>query len=109
MPAAESIDYPCPACGFRTFSLPPGSFEICPVCRWEDDNVQFTCQEMASGANDRSLVECQAETIRRLPLHIQVAEGYRRDHGWRPWEKDDAVVNGAQPNKETISPYYWRR
>lgn len=33
--------YPCVCCGFLTLAEPPpGTFEICSVCRWEDDNVQ---------------------------------------------------------------------
>ncbi|NLK46035.1 MAG: hypothetical protein GX297_05205 [Treponema sp.] len=31
------MKYPCPCCGNRTLSQPDyGSFEICPVCYWED-------------------------------------------------------------------------
>ena len=33
---------PCPCCGFLTRSEPDhGKFEICSVCNWEDDDVQF--------------------------------------------------------------------
>ena len=28
--------YVCPCCGYRTL-LNPGRYEICNVCRWEDD------------------------------------------------------------------------
>ena len=48
--------YACPCCGYLTLSeKPPGTFEICPVCRWEDDNVQFDDPNFAGGANDMSL------------------------------------------------------
>lgn len=34
--------YTCPCCGYKTLEeCPPGTFEICPICHWEDDNVQF--------------------------------------------------------------------
>ena len=36
-------------------SEPPGTFEICPVCFWEDDNVQFDDPEYEGGANGISL------------------------------------------------------
>ena len=29
--------YPCPVCGSLEMSEPIGSFDICPVCGWEDD------------------------------------------------------------------------
>ncbi|MEU0987837.1 CPCC family cysteine-rich protein [Streptomyces sp. NPDC005953] len=33
--------YPCPCCGRLVHQSPPGSFQICPVCGWEDDLVQL--------------------------------------------------------------------
>lgn len=54
------IDYPCPCCGYLTISEPPpGTFEICPVCRWEDDDVQFNDIDFRGGANENSLREAR--------------------------------------------------
>src|SRR5215212_9855804 len=40
----------CPCCDFLTLVQPPtGTFAICPVCRWEDDNVQFENVDRAGG------------------------------------------------------------
>ncbi|MBX9654767.1 hydrolase [bacterium] len=51
----------CPCCGCRTLSNePPGSFEICPVCFWEDDKVQFDDPTFRGGANEDSLEEARA-------------------------------------------------
>ncbi|MFN3326555.1 MAG: CPCC family cysteine-rich protein [Bryobacteraceae bacterium] len=48
--------YPCPCCGYLTIGeQPPGTFEICAVCGWEDDNVQFEDPNYAGGANKVSL------------------------------------------------------
>jgi len=48
--------YPCPCCGYLTLlEEPPGTFDICPVCGWEDDNVQFRNPDWAVGANKVSL------------------------------------------------------
>jgi hypothetical protein len=48
--------YPCPCCKYLTLSeKPPGTFEICEVCGWEDDNVQFEDPNYAGGANSVSL------------------------------------------------------
>ena len=46
----------CPCCGCLTLDEePPGTFEICPVCWWEDDNVQFDDPSYRGGANTRQL------------------------------------------------------
>ncbi|WP_367576145.1 CPCC family cysteine-rich protein [Pelagibius sp. CAU 1746] len=48
--------FPCPCCGYLTFSSPPpGTFEICPVCYWEDDPIQSSNPNYAGGANTISL------------------------------------------------------
>ncbi len=36
-----------------------GSFEICPVCSWEDDDVQFDNPTYKGGANVESLEEAK--------------------------------------------------
>ena len=41
-PCPSRMRYACPCCGFLTLDeAPPGTFAICPVCFWEDDDVQF--------------------------------------------------------------------
>ncbi len=52
--------YPCPCCRFLTLSeKPPGTFEICPVCRWEDDYAQYNNPSLVGGANKVSLNQAQ--------------------------------------------------
>jgi hypothetical protein len=52
--------YPCPCCGYLTLtSEPPGSYELCPVCWWEDDQVQFRDPGYRGGANEESLNEAR--------------------------------------------------
>jgi len=54
------MKYACPCCGIKTLdSKPPGSLEICPVCHWEDDDVQFSSPDYAGGANHVSLHEAR--------------------------------------------------
>lgn len=54
-PAARELGY-CPCCGYLT--LPegaPGSYEVCPVCHWMDDPLQFADEEYVSDTNHVSL------------------------------------------------------
>lgn len=52
--------YACPCCGFLTLNEPPpGTYEICPVCYWEDDPVQFEDPAFAGGANRVSLTQAR--------------------------------------------------
>lgn len=53
--------FPCPCCHCLTRSEDlSGTFEICPVCGWEDDNVQFEKPDSPGGANTMSLNEARA-------------------------------------------------
>jgi len=50
--------YPCLCCDYLTRGEPPnGSYEICPVCFWEDDPVQSEDHAYSGGANTLSLNE----------------------------------------------------
>lgn len=81
-------DYPCPGCGFLTLSESVGSFGTCPVCGWEDDNVQAADPLYQGGANGISLADHQAAILRELPLSIHEHLGFRRDPTWRPHAVD---------------------
>jgi hypothetical protein len=45
---------------------PPGTFEICGVCGWEDDDAQFRDPDLRGGANEKSLNETRARWEKRL-------------------------------------------
>ena len=49
--------FKCPVCGKYTFKNGPGSYEICPVCGWEDDKAQYHDPTLSGGANRLSLKE----------------------------------------------------
>jgi hypothetical protein len=51
--------YPCPCCGRLVHEGSPGSSYICPVCLWEDDQLQLRWPLYAAGANKMSLVDAQ--------------------------------------------------
>jgi hypothetical protein len=52
---SEKLKYPCPCCGYKTLDDRAGTFGICPVCYWEDDNLQSDNPNYEGGANDISL------------------------------------------------------
>ena len=49
------MKYKCPCCGYYTLEEPPGNYEICPVCFWEDDPKASSAPNIAFGANHISL------------------------------------------------------
>ena len=53
--------FACACCGFLTLSTAAGegSYELCPVCYWEDDGVQFADPDYPGGANDPTLNEAR--------------------------------------------------
>jgi hypothetical protein len=54
-PAARELGY-CPCCGYLTLTeSQPGSYEVCPVCHWMDDPIQFSDVEYVSDTNHVSL------------------------------------------------------
>ena len=59
--------YPCPCCGHLTLSEDTHStYEICSVCGWEDDPVQFKNPDFKGGANKESLNEAKAQLAVKL-------------------------------------------
>jgi len=56
----ESMTYKCPCCGYYTLDEAPGNtYNICPVCYWEDDFVQFKDFIYSHGANAVSLEQAR--------------------------------------------------
>lgn len=110
--------YPCPSCGFLVFGEPPGSYEICPVCNWEDDCVQLASPGMRGGANKESLKEYQDGILEKIPPHVMQMEDLERDPEWRPLEKHEVrrwpeaqeTNTGASLSAwETPPVYYWKK
>lgn len=50
------MKFACPCCGYLTLNQePPGTFQLCEVCWWEDDPIQFDDHNSEGGANGPSL------------------------------------------------------
>lgn len=48
--------YKCPCCKNKTLNeQPPGTYEICSICFWEDDYLQYNNEDYQEGANNVSL------------------------------------------------------
>ena len=85
--------YTCPCCGYATFASAPGSFEICPVCRWEDDPSQLYHPFCNTGANRRSLAEAQVAFVQ---FGAASASQYLRDPHWFPlWQQRADIPDEA--------------
>lgn len=50
-PASGAVPRPCPCCGAPVLGEPPGSYELCARCGWEDDPVQERDPALAGGSN----------------------------------------------------------
>jgi hypothetical protein len=114
-------DYPCPCCGYLVFGAPPGSFDICPICFWEDDVAQLRFVDLAGGANSPSLFEAQrnfqgfGSCERRLVPKVRAASTTdTKDPEWRTAKVSDVeprihgLDNGPTYPADPATLYYWR-
>jgi hypothetical protein len=96
-------ELPCPACGFLTIEGAYGSYVICDICGWEDDQVQLANPACAGGANSESLIEAQATALSQHSIGAEVADGVRRDPRWRPLSASERQVAEAEREEK-----YWK-
>lgn len=115
------MKYTCPVCGFLVFNQPPGSFEICPICGWEDDNIQLRFPDLGGGANKASLVEAQqnyknigmAET-RYIEMVRSPFKEDDKDVTWRTVDPQKDNFENSSLQEYPLEPedktqlYYWR-
>lgn len=101
------------------FGEPPGSYDICPICDWEDDPVQLRWPDFAGGANHPSLIEAQGNFARLGASDAGCVDRVRppgpndqRESGFR--SLSDA--SGFEPRGKKVAPYpddpttlYWWR
>lgn len=87
--------FTCPCCGYQVFESSPGSYDICPICFWEDDAAQLYYPEQEEGANACSLIKAQVNFVqfgackRDMASHVRpVTLTDTRDPLWFPlWER----------------------
>jgi hypothetical protein len=95
---------------------PPGSYDVCPVCFWEDDVVALRWPDRGGTANVPSLIEAQRTYAAVGAIEERFADKVRPptddeplDDGWRPC---DPAENSPQTSHWPADPttlYYWRR
>lgn len=118
----DTLRFPCPSCGHRVFRETPGSYEICPVCFWEDDESGLRCPDVAvGGPNHVSLVEAQRNYLMYGAIEARWVDHVRppteqepREAAWRPadpqldnFEPWEPSRNCPWPDDPTVL-YYWR-
>jgi Cysteine-rich CPCC len=113
---------PCPSCGFLVFDQSPGSYDICPICFWEDDVVQLRFPTFFGGANKPSLMEAQrnfaefgACEIRHLQRVRPPTAEDTKDPNWRPVDPPRDLFKALDRGDgtddwptELTHLYYWR-
>jgi len=80
----------CPCCGYDTLGEELGHYDICPICFWEDDPLQFENPALEGGANEASLKQaqenygkfgaCEKEMIDKV---IRPDNLYKRNPNWK--------------------------
>jgi hypothetical protein len=114
------LRYPCVCCGHLTMNDGPGSYQICAVCFWEDDDIQLRWPDYSGGANRPSLIEAPQNFQDYGACDERSMEHVRRpeddeplDPSWRPIDTDrdrfepKAVQLAAWPDDRTVL-YWWR-
>ncbi len=117
--------YPCPCCGHLTFGRPPGSYDVCPVCFWEDDAAQLRWPTYEEAPNRQSLITAQrayAEDGTTEPRLVGLVRSPRDDEprevNWRlidadtdSFEDQDVHESDWPDDLTTLSwwrPTFWR-
>lgn len=115
-----SMAHPCPCCGHLTFDEPPGSYQICPVCFWEDDAAQLRWPMMHGGANRLSLIDAQVTYEEHGAMERRFVGNVRApqldepiDAGWRridvARDSFEAFDNPSTEWPDDLTRLYWWR
>jgi len=54
----------CPVCG----KTKVGEYDICPICKWENDPIQLQHPTLGGGANRMTLEEARTAFQRGIPV-----------------------------------------
>jgi Cysteine-rich CPCC len=81
----------CPCCGYKTLETDYyGSYCICPVCYWEDDETQIN-DPTYIGSNRLCLIDCQKNFAEFGACELDMKQYVRppnadeiKDENWKP-------------------------
>lgn len=118
----QQSTFPCPCCGYLSFDQPPGSYEICGICFWEDDELQLEyATTLAGGANRPTLLDAQRNFLKFGACEPEMVGNVRspgpsdiRDPTWRLIDtlrdrfENWGDRNGTRPLTRREALYYWR-
>ena len=77
-PPLSGVRYPCPCCGYLTLSQ-RGGFEICELCRWEDDGQDDPhADEVWGGPNGRYSLSEARQNFERYLIKYSPGDPKRR-------------------------------
>jgi hypothetical protein len=94
----------CPSCGIKTIELESyGSYDICPLCGWEDDCVQLANPACEGGANKISLIKSQHLALINNVIQNIESGRYERDSKWRPLNLREIQIAEEEKNVK-----YWK-
>ena len=117
----NSENYKCPVCGFYTLESFFGSYDICPVCFWEEDGVQFDNPLVWGGANSASLIQARINyhefgaTSKRLLQYVRDPEPaelsgkeYKSPTCWYNTEADLLLIETYNSRWNRMEMLDWR-
>lgn len=86
------MKYTCPCCGYKTLGEePPGTYDVCGICFWEDDGTQYDDPDYEGGANVPSLRQAQNNYLTFGACEKELLEYVRtpnesdiKDSNWKP-------------------------
>jgi hypothetical protein len=77
----------CPCCEYFTLIDQPGLYEICPVCFWMDDPLQFADPDCIRPTNRISLKEARSNYLSYGAIDKMYLDSVRQP---RDFEKNEA-------------------
>jgi hypothetical protein len=87
----KDTKHPCTCCGYWTLPEKAGNtFQVCPVCYWEDDGVQLNDPAYAGGANQVSLAQAKENYASFGAIEARFQEYVRL-----PWKEEMELNGGA--------------
>lgn len=113
--------FTCPCCGYRVFSGPPGTEDLCPICGWRDDLMHLRFPLFDGMPNGISLVDAQmnygligAMDAKAVQSVRQPQSADERDSDWRPIDTDiddlplpPTDFDGLAEPEDPTALYYW--